>query len=162
MPVACRVRKPDGILCPAILDALVVCLGKLGARRESVSHFTTLKTRIVSMDYLKQALEDLGIQYQEGEVEIRGYQGIRTPVELCIATSNPEYQIGFRKTDDTYELVADWYGIEDLTREEFLGRVTQKYSYLVAKDLLEQQDFTVVEEEVDADHTIRLTLRRMT
>ncbi len=127
-----------------------------------MSHFTTLKTRIVSKDYLKQALDELEIEYQEGVVEIRGYQGIRTTVELCIPTSNSEYQIGFRRNGDTYELVADWYGIQDLKREEFLGRVTQKYAYLVAKDLLEQQDFTVVEEQVDADHTIRLTLRRMT
>ncbi|MEW6351809.1 MAG: DUF1257 domain-containing protein [Thermodesulfobacteriota bacterium] len=127
-----------------------------------MSHFTTLKTRIISKDFLKQALEDLGIEYQEGALEIRGYQGICTSVELRIPTSNPEYQIGFRRNGDSYELVADWYGIEDMKREEFLGRITQKYAYLVAKNLLEQQDFAVVEEQVDADHTIRLTLRRMT
>ena len=127
-----------------------------------MSHFTTLKTRIVSREHLKQALEDLQIVYQEGDLEIRGYQGIRTPVEIRIPTSNPDYQMGFRKQAGTYELVGDWYGIKDVKQDEFLGKVAQRYAYRVAKEQLEQQNFTVIEEQVDADQTIRITVRRMT
>jgi hypothetical protein len=127
-----------------------------------MSHFTTLKTRIVSKEHLTQALEDLNIAYAEGNVEIRGYDGIKTPVEISIPTSNPDYQVGFRKQGDTYELVADWYGIRDINQSEFVGRITQRYAYRVAKEQLEQQDFAVVEEEVQADNTIRITVRRMT
>ncbi|MFH1118160.1 MAG: hypothetical protein V1792_29915 [Pseudomonadota bacterium] len=46
-----------------------------------MSHFTTLKTHIVFKDYLKQALEDLDIAFEEGPLEIRGYHGIHTPIE---------------------------------------------------------------------------------
>lgn len=127
-----------------------------------MSHFTTLKTQIVSKDYLKQALEDLEIAFEEGDVEIRGYQGIRTPVEIRIPTADPAYDLGFRKNGDTYELVADWYGIKDIKQQEFLGLVTQRYAYRVAMDQLARQDFTVVEEEVQADNTIHITVRRMT
>jgi hypothetical protein len=127
-----------------------------------MSHFTTLKTRIVSREHLRQALEDLNIAYEEGNLEIRGYDGIRTPVEISIPTSNPDYQVGFRKHDDTYELVADWYGIKDINQSQFVGRISQRYAYRVAKEQLEQQDFAVVEEEVQADNTIRITVRRMT
>lgn len=127
-----------------------------------MSHFTTLKTRIVSKEHLTQALEDLHIEYEEGNVEIRGYDGIKTPVEISIPTANPDYQVGFRKQGDTYELVADWYGIRDINQSEFVGRITQRYAYRVAKEQLEQQDFAVVEEEVQADNTIRITVRRMT
>jgi hypothetical protein len=127
-----------------------------------MSHFTTLKTRIVSREHLTQALEDLNIAYEEGNVEIRGYDGIRTPVEISIPTSNPDYQVGFRKQGDTYELVADWYGIKDINQSEFAGRISQRYAYRVAKEQLEQQDFAVVEEVVQADNTIRITVRRMT
>ena len=126
-----------------------------------MSHFTTLATRIVSKEHLKRALEDLQIIYEEGELEIRGYEGIRTPVELRIATSSPQYQIGFRKQGDRYELVADWYGIKDVDQNQLLNRITQRYAYRVAKEQLEQQEFTVVEEEVQADNTIRITVRRM-
>ncbi len=127
-----------------------------------MSHFSTLKTCIVSKDHLKRALDDLEIAYDEGPLEIAGYQGIRTPVEIRIPTSNPDYQMGFRKQGDRYELVADWYGIRDIDQREFIGRVMQRYAYLAAKEQLERQDFTVAEEEVGPDGTIRLTVRRMT
>lgn len=126
-----------------------------------MSHFTTLKTRIVSKEHLNQALHDLQLHFEEGEMEIRGYQGIRTTVEIRIPTSNPDYQIGFRKQGDTYEMVADWYGIEDVDRQDFLKQIIQRYAYRVAKEQLEKQDFTVVEEEVQADNTIHITVRRM-
>jgi hypothetical protein len=135
---------------------------KAREQEPNMSHFTTLKTRIVSREHLKQALEDLQIVYEEGDLEISGYQGIRTPVEIRIPTSDPSYPMGFRKQAGAYELVADWYGIKDLNQSEFVGKVTQRYAYRVAKEQLEQQDFTVVEEQVDADQTIRITVRRMT
>ncbi len=126
-----------------------------------MSHFTSLRTRIVSKEHLEQALQELGFEYEEGEMEIRGYQGIRTMVEIRVPTGNPDYQIGFRRKGDAYELVADWYGIADVDREEFVSTVTQRYAYIVAKEQLEQQNFTVVEENVGADNTIHLTVRRM-
>ena len=127
-----------------------------------MSHFTSLKTRVVSKEHLKQALADLAIPYEEGELEIRGYQGIRTEVEIRIPSSNPDYDLGFRKHGGMYELVADWYGIPEINQQEFLGKITQRYAYLAAKAQLESQDFTVVEEQVLADNTIRITVRRMT
>lgn len=127
-----------------------------------MSHFTTLKTRIVSKEHLEQALKDLDIEFEEGDLEIRGYQGIRTAVAIRIPTSNADYQIGFKKQPDGYHLVADWYGITDFKQEELLGRISQRYAYLVAKEQLESLDFTVVEEEVLPDKTIRFTVRRMT
>lgn len=127
-----------------------------------MSHFTTLRTRIVSKEHLEQALKDLDIRFEEGDLEIRGYQGIRTRVDIRIPTANPDYQIGFQKQGEGYQLVADWYGISDIKQDEFLGLISQRYGYLVAKEQLERQDFMVVEEEVLPDKTIRFTVRRMT
>lgn len=126
-----------------------------------MSHFTTIKTRIIEKVYLKKSLDDLRIQYEEGNVEIRGYGGNRTRVEIKIPTSNHGYDLGFRKSGDSYELVADWWGISDIKQEDFLQRLNQRYAYNVIKDQLEQQDFSLVEEEVQQDHTIHLVLRRM-
>jgi homospermidine synthase len=126
-----------------------------------MSHFTTIKTQIVASEPLKKALVDLGLAGEEGTVEIRGYGGNRTRVDIRVPTRNPGYDIGFRKQGDAYELVADWWGIKDIKQDEFLQRLTQRYAYHVAKDQLEAQDFTVVEEEVQADNTIHITVRRM-
>ena len=75
-----------------------------------MSHFTRIKTQIVEKKYLPRALQDLNYAYEEGDVEIRGYGGNRIAVEIKIPTSNRGYDIGFRKSGDAYELVADWYG----------------------------------------------------
>lgn len=126
-----------------------------------MSHFTTLKTRMVSKDHLLQALQDLGMTYETGDLEIRGYQGIKTQVDVKVASANAEYEIGFRKIGDAYEIVADWYGITDIRREEFLAKVTQRYAYRVALEQLQAQDFVVVSQETSPDNTIHITLRRM-
>jgi hypothetical protein len=119
-----------------------------------------MKTRLIKKEYLIQALKDLGYQPGEGKVEIRGYGGQRTAVDVMIPTKNPGYDIGFRKAGEQYELVADWYGIEDIKPEELLNRIQQRYAYHAVKSRMEEQGFEVVEEENQEDKTIRLMVRR--
>ena len=77
-----------------------------------------------------------------------------------IPTQNPDYDIGFRKKGATYELVADWYGIEDIEPKRFLKEVHQQYAYHAVKERMAEQGFEVVEEEKEEDKTIHLTVRR--
>jgi hypothetical protein len=108
------------------------------------------------------ALEKLNIEYEEGDLEISGYNGIQAKAQIRIATSDPDYQIGFRKSGDHYELIADWYGIKYYKEREFINMVTQKYAFLVALSKLEEQGFTLVEEAREMNNRIHLTVRRMT
>jgi hypothetical protein len=126
-----------------------------------MSHFTRLKTQMVEKEYLQQALADLGYACQEGPVDIRGYGGNRTRVDLKIATQNPGYDIGFQKAGNAYDIVADWWGIRDIKREQFLQRVMQRYAYHAARTKLEEQGFALVSEEVQQGEQIHLVLRRM-
>ena len=127
-----------------------------------MSHFTRLKTRMVNLRYLTAALGDLGYEYETGALEIRGFGGNRTPVEIRVRTKNPEYDIGFRRDGDGYVIVADWWGIKDIKEEAFLQKVTQRYAYQGARAALEkEQDFALVSEEVDEEGRIHLVLRRM-
>lgn len=125
-----------------------------------MSHFTKMKTRLVRKEYLTQALKDLGYQPKEGNLKIRGFGGQRTDVEVMIPTKNPEYDIGFRKAGEIYELVADWYGIKDINPKEFLNQLQQKYAYHTVLNRMQEQGFEVVEEENQEDNTIHLTVRR--
>mgnify|MGYP002480225152 CR=1 FL=1 len=127
-----------------------------------MSHFSTLQTKIVVKEYLKKALDDLNYEWEEGNIEVRGYRGNRIPAEIRISTGNPVYDIGFRKQDENYEIVADWWGIKNIQQEEFVNNLNRRYAYNAVKDQLEQQDFTFVEEEVRADKSIRISVRRMT
>ena len=126
-----------------------------------MSHFTRMQTQMVEKVYLMQALADLGYTCEEGQVEIRGYGGNRTRVDLRVATKNPGYDIGFRKVGNTYDIVADWWGIRDTRQELFLQQVLQRYAYHAARVKLAEQGFTLVSEEVQAGERLHLVLRRM-
>ena len=124
-----------------------------------MSHFTTIKTKITHKDYLKKALTDLGYSYQEGNVKIGGYSG-NTAAEIKIAAGNSGYDIGFRLNNQVYDVVADWWGIRNINREQFLQSINQRYAYHAAKDKLEEQGFSLVTEEVQQEGRIHLVLRR--
>lgn len=125
-----------------------------------MSHFTTMKTRLVNRKYLVAALKDLGFQPQEGPVRIRGYEGQETEVEVKVPTGNPEYDLGFRKVGKTYELVADWYGITDIRAKTFMAQLLQRYAYHAVSAQVQARGFEIVEDESLQDHTLHLTLRR--
>ena len=125
-----------------------------------MSHFSRVKTKLVKKEHLVQALSDLGYQTTEGNVEIRGFNGQKMKVDVKVPTKNPGYDLGFRKVDNVYELVADWYGIADINPEKFLNQVNQRYAYHAVLTRTKEQGFEMVEEENKADNTIHLTVRR--
>jgi len=126
-----------------------------------MSHFTTLKTQIVEKTYLKNALDDLGYAYQEGHLQINGYQGNKTTAEIKLTTQNPNYDIGFRKNSDAYEIVADWWGIKGIEQKTFIETLNQRYAYHAATAKLTEQGFSLVSEEVEESGRIHLVLRRV-
>jgi hypothetical protein len=71
------------------------------------------------------------------------------------------YGVGFRKAGKTYELVADWFGIKEISQDTLLQQVTQRYAYHAARDKLEAQGFALAAQEVRQDGRIHLVLRRM-
>lgn len=124
-----------------------------------MSHFTKVKTKIVDLLYLKRALEDMDLEYEEGKVKIRGYMGRKMTVDLRVRT--PEgYDIGFLKSGDTYEVVADWDMVRTFSQESFVKDITRNYAYHVVKDQLEIQDYKMVEERRQGQ-AVSLTMRRI-
>lgn len=125
-----------------------------------MSHFTRVKTQMVERAFLVQALRDLGHEVEEGDVQIRGYAGRKTRVEVKIPTSNRGYDIGFRKDGAVYEMVADWWGIHGIKRDQLVQQLTQRYAYQAARAKLAEQGFELVDEQRQKDGRIHLTLRR--
>jgi hypothetical protein len=125
-----------------------------------MSHFTRIKTQMVERAFLVQALRDLGHQVEEGDVHIRGWGGQRTRVEIKIPTKNRGYDIGFRKEGQVYEMVADWWGIRGIKRDQLLQQLTQRYAYQATRTKLAEQGFELVEEQQQKDGRLHLTLRR--
>lgn len=126
-----------------------------------MSHFTRIKTHMVEKQFLLQALEDLGYTYEEGEVNVHGFAAANIKAEIKVRAGGLlGREIGFRKAGESYEIVADWWGIGGPKREEFQQRVTQRYAYHAARAKLEAQGFNLVTQE-EQDGQIRLVLRRV-
>lgn len=129
-----------------------------------MSHFTTLKTQFVAAGPLQQALADVRAEFGFGEVRlhsaVQGWRGNTTTADLVVSTRHAGYDIGFRKEGDTFALVADWYGLADINQNALTARLAQRYGYHAVKEKLDQQGFSLVEEEVQQDKTIHLVLRR--
>jgi hypothetical protein len=132
-----------------------------------VSHFTQVETKINDLVALQAALVELGMEFEEASenqlVKVRGWKGSTLTAEAKIKASK-SYDIGLQLTEEgTYKLVADWWGIEEETNEEaekLQQRITQVYAKHKVKAEVAKQGFTLDEEHVEADGTIKLAVSK--
>ena len=135
-------------------------------KESDVSHFTSVKTKIRSLTSLERALEDLGYTFSRAEegqtVTVKGYQGETTDAVISIHASKT-YDIGVKVgADGTCEFIADWWGVEStrgVEEEEFVKKLTQRYSYHKVIEEVRKQGYTLESEEVGEDETIQLRVR---
>jgi hypothetical protein len=128
-----------------------------------VSHFTQVETKINDLVALKVACAELGLEFEEASenelVKVRGWKGSSLTAVAKIKGSK-SYDIGLQLTEEgTYKLVADWWGIEEeteQTQEAIMQKVTVCYAKHKVKAEVAKQGFTVDEEHVEADGTIRI------
>lgn len=121
-----------------------------------MSHFTRVRTQLRDLKTIKQALEDLGYQVEEGTV--RGHTGQRVAADLVVRMDN-EYDIGFERSGNHVVMVADFWGLR-IDREVFLQQLTQRYAYITVLKQAEQQGFQLVTEETQEDGSVRLVMQR--
>jgi tRNA G26 N,N-dimethylase Trm1 len=122
-----------------------------------MSHFTTIKVQIKQGEVLLQVLKELGYQVEQN-THIRGYMGDKTNAEYVIKQSNG-YDLGFRKNEESYELVADFWGAK-INQQEFINNISQKYAHKTLMETIQTEGFNVEEEEVLADGTARVVVGR--
>jgi len=122
-----------------------------------MSHFTTIKVQITNGEVLHESLTDLGYSV-ERQAMVRGYQGNKTQADYVIRQPNG-YDLGFRHGRQSYELVADFWGasIDSVT---FVNQVTQAYAHRMLLKTVQEQGFTVENEETLADGTVRVVVGR--
>ncbi len=130
-----------------------------------MSHFTTVETKLKNLNLLKRVLKELGYAYTEAEVnqqlKVRGYQGQKTDAQIVIHASKT-YDIGVRVTEKGVVFVADWWGVETtrgVTEEVFIKQIVQRYSYHTVMEAVQAKGYTVEEEEVEQDETIKLKIK---
>jgi hypothetical protein len=122
-----------------------------------MSHFTTIKVQIKQGEVLLDVLQELGYQVEQN-TQVRGYMGDKTNAEYVIKQSNG-YDLGFRKNGEGYELVADFWGAK-INQQEFINNISQKYAHKTLMETIQTEGFSVEEEEVLEDGTVRVLVGR--
>jgi hypothetical protein len=122
-----------------------------------MSHFTTIKIQIKDGLILVESLRELGYEVLEN-AQVRGYQGQKTGAEYVIRQGNG-YDLGFRLSGDSYELVADFWGAK-IDQQAFINAVNQKYAHKLLMRSVVEQGFDVEAEETLEDGTVRVLVGR--
>jgi hypothetical protein len=130
-----------------------------------MSHFTTIKTTFTDAAPLEKALADVAARFGLSAVRknatVCGWQGITTTADLVVSTRNRGYDLGFKQEVGHYALVGDWYGIKDIKQDTLTQALTLRYAYhTTVQKLVEEQGFSLVEEEEQETGAIHLVLRR--
>ncbi len=122
-----------------------------------MSHFTTIAVQIADGDLLEATLRDMGHPV-ERQACVRGYAGNKIAADYVVRLSNG-YDIGFRRQGQTFELIADLWGLE-VDPQQFLMAVMQKYAHKSLLATASAEGYAIEREEVLSDGSVRVTIGR--
>jgi hypothetical protein len=133
-----------------------------------MSHFTTIRTKMIDQQHLLAALRDLGfntVETQTTPSTLFGYKGDARP-EMAEIIIRRQYigglsnDIGFAKSaDGTFQAIISGYD-RGRYSQSWLQKVQCRYAYHATKEALSSEGFSLVEEEQQQDGTLHLVLRR--
>ncbi len=122
-----------------------------------MSHFTTIQVQIKDGELLFETLKDLGYGV-ERDSNVRGYLWKRTRADFVIRQPNG-FDLGFRKSGDTYELVSDFWGAK-IDQKAFLDPIMQTYAHKSLIANARKQGYAIEAQETLEDGTIRVVVGR--
>lgn len=131
-----------------------------------MSHFTSVKTRIMDLDCLELALSQLDYRVIH-EARIRGWENQQKKAKLV--ASFPallcQYDIGFIKDNQSqsYDMVADWWAIQERIgrdQQALSDEIMQAYAYQKVLKEVKARGFMVSQDKKQADQSIRLVVRK--
>jgi len=117
-----------------------------------MSHFTNIKTVIKDKECLKTVIVDFNYKYKENT--------ITNDISINFGRN---YEIFFQWNGEAYNIIADWWKLEqefNIAEKKFVPELTRKYAYCKTKKALAESGFSMVDEEVNEDNEIVLTVRQ--
>jgi hypothetical protein len=124
-----------------------------------MSHFTQVATKLSKKEIMLRAIKEQGFDVEE-KANIKGFRGQETYADIAVRLKKG-YDVGFLLNNDgTYSFVADWFGVEGYTQDEFVNNVRRQYALATVKEQVAQQGFNLVAEQKNADGSIKVVVRR--
>lgn len=133
-----------------------------------MSHFTSIKTQIKNRDALVTALNDIGfknIELHETAQHLYGYQGdVREQTAEVIIRrqyiGSSSNDIGFKQqADGQYEAIISEYDRHQYN-QQWMNKLMQRYGYHALKATAHEQGFTIEQDEVMQDGTVKVVVAR--
>ncbi len=131
-----------------------------------MSHFTSVKTKIMDLECLELALGELDYRVIH-EAKIRGWQAQQRPAKVVASFPNLlcEYDIGFIENTQTqtFDMVADWWAIREKIghdQDQISQQIMQRYAYHKVVKEVKERGFVIAEQKQDADQSLRLVVRK--
>jgi hypothetical protein len=135
-----------------------------------MSHFTRVRTTLRDVDVLVTALREVGlgpIEIHETPQTLYGYQGDAREEKAEVIVRRRyidpmSNDLGFaRGPDGAFDAIISGYDGRRFGRD-WLARLTRAYGRAAALAYAEAHGYEVDTDEIEADGTLRLTLRRTT
>lgn len=133
-----------------------------------MSHFTSIKTQIRNTEVLIKALADVGfknVEYHEIAESLYGYQGDMRP-ESAEVIIRKQYigslsnDIGFkRQKNGEFQAIVSEYDRRKYG-QSWLNKLMQRYGYHALLASAHEQGFTIEEDEVLEDGTVRVVVAK--
>lgn len=122
-----------------------------------MSKFVKVKTQLRDVALVKQALDDLQIQYEENQQYTHFWSKQRATVPILISSGAGKFGL-VEDSDGVFEMVGD--DMQMPRMRSLMDRIQQRYAYRKVLAETESAGFTLVEEAVGDDNVIRMTVRR--
>ena len=131
-----------------------------------MSHFTSIKTQIKDKQALIKALNDVGfknLEIHDTAQSLYGYEGDVRPetAEVIIRRQyigSSSNDIGFKLQENgEYQAIISEYD-RHRYNQQWLGKVMQRYGYYTLVNSAQEQGFTIEEDEVMEDGTVRVVV----
>jgi hypothetical protein len=101
----------------------------------------------------------------ETDTTIKGYRG-QLAVDIAVKTAKG-YGVGFVKNGETYDMVADWWGVAGAGEEKLAREIAQQaqeiqkeYAKAMILEQVAKEGFEMVSQTSEADGTVRIVVRR--
>lgn len=118
-----------------------------------MSHVTVMKTEFVLAQQLADALSDV-----DAKITSRSEDQIAVQLKF----DQKHLAVNFKRVGKSFQIEADWWGIQNATRDRVLGKLKQRYVYRAAVATYQPQGFEVIIEHEDADGRMNLVLQKIT
>lgn len=136
-----------------------------------MSHKTTIKTKITNKTSLKNALNKLGIKFQEGKLKTKGNYAVHEDVDILLndyGSNSLNDSIGFKQDNNgNYNFTGDFYALRDdkgksVTQKELTNRITNAYNFEELNNKLGSMGFNTNSTEIDfSNKEINYVMQRM-